>query len=419
MTNPLSPTGVTISARAGYLVINWNAPNGRTDLTYEIEVSVFDNDLLPTIYPSASMSFTLNVPDTARRFFRVRCVDTAQSRSTWSATISKAATPPGTFTEGVDLDMSNHTLLNLSDPVLAQEPATKAYVDAHSGGNSSGQAFPPSGDLAMGSHRLTGLADPVSAQDAATQAYVLAHGGSNGLLSVRPQGGTALTNISVIEFATGTTVSDLTGGVARVTPATGGSSGYIPDPRNIDNPPASPNALDDEFNGTSLDSKWTWVNQGATTIALSNSRAVFYGTSDLYNSFIIQPISGSAWEVAAQLTINGGSQYASIPMYLYNSSNGYFYNWGANGGFYQANRWSPDYSRTDVNVGAPNSPSVYLKMALASGVLSFFWSVDGVQYVPQGTVALTTWIGTVTHVGIGAYRSGIVYGSCNWFRRLA
>ena len=450
------PSGLVCISMPGNVGVEWLAPGNRSDLLYEISIGTSATDTSPSIYRVAGGYFSIPLGDTSAHYFKVRSVDLSWNRSGWSTTVTKAALPATTsdfpaiadlsmgshkltnlatptvttdaankayvdalgspFPATTDLSMGSHKLINLTDPVSAQDAATKHYADSL-----AGQTFPPIANIPMGGYKLTGLADPVSAQDAATQAYVLAHASSGGSLTVQPQGGTAITSVTTIEFATGTSVANLSGGAVRVTPPSGGGgSGYIPDPNNPDTPPTIPNSFDDEFNGASLDtSKWSWVNRGATTIALSNSRAVFYGASDLYNSFIIQPISGSAWEVAAQLTINESSQYASIPMYLYNSSNSYFYNWGVNGGSYQANRWSPGYSGTDVNMGGITSVSIYLKIALASSVLSFFRSVDGVQYTLQGSVALSVFIGTVTHVGIGAYRSGVVYGSCNWIRKLA
>lgn len=376
MTNPLPPTGVTISARAGHLVINWNAPNGRTDLTYEIEVSVFDNDLLPTIYPSASMSFTLNVADTARRFLRVRCVDTAQSRSTWTATISKAATPPGTFTEGVDLDMSNHTLLNLSDPVLAQEPATKAYVDAHSGGGSSGQTFPPSGDLSMGSHKITNVATPTAVNDAATKGYVDTHSSS-------------------------------------------ATTSYNPD-----TPPVSPNAMDDEFEGSTLNSKWTWFNQTAFTYTVENSRLNFVTSGSNYGGFIAQPITDTSWAFITKTTVNFHGTIFGVGPFVYNSANGHFsqlvhYQTIGTGGIAVFN-WN-GYTAYQNTVGSTFSSltTIYSKVSLSAGVLSYFVSADGIQYGLIATDTVSANIGGVTHIGVGIDNQSFGVGNVDWFRRLA
>lgn len=70
-------------------------------------------------------------------------------------------------------DADGYRIVDLGNPIAAQDAATKFYVDGY-GDNfikkNGTVAF--TGNQSMGSNRLTNMANPVSAQDAATKAYV-------------------------------------------------------------------------------------------------------------------------------------------------------------------------------------------------------------------------------------------------------
>ena len=70
----------------------------------------------------------------------------------------------GTNTATGSINMTGNTLTNVSNPVNAQDIATKNYPNTkmpRSGGTMMG-------DIQMTANRITGLSDPVGNQDAAT-----------------------------------------------------------------------------------------------------------------------------------------------------------------------------------------------------------------------------------------------------------
>jgi hypothetical protein len=85
----------------------------------------------------------------------------------------------GTKTFGSAIAMGTNKIAGMGNPTLAQDAATKFYVDAGISGVTSALAnYLPlaggtmSGAIAMGANQITGLADPTAAQHAATKQYV-------------------------------------------------------------------------------------------------------------------------------------------------------------------------------------------------------------------------------------------------------
>ena len=88
------------------------------------------------------------------------------------------------------------------------------------------------------------------------------------------------------------------------TSGSGGSGGLFLYP--IDIPPSTPDAMDDEFPGSSLDAKWTkWNEQAGQSITIDQGRAVFVTPYTVQKRIyaITQPISGSSWKFRASVTM--------------------------------------------------------------------------------------------------------------------
>ena len=82
----------------------------------------------------------------------------------------------GTQTMIGNLNMGNYSINNLQNPENDQDAVTKAYADAVAKAYAATRLFRGggtiTGDIKMTDNRITGLSDPVDNQDAATQLYV-------------------------------------------------------------------------------------------------------------------------------------------------------------------------------------------------------------------------------------------------------
>ena len=82
----------------------------------------------------------------------------------------------GTQTMIGNLNMGNYSINNLQNPENDQDAVTKAYADAVAKAYAATRLFrgggTMTGDIKMTDNRITGLSDPVDNQDAATKLYV-------------------------------------------------------------------------------------------------------------------------------------------------------------------------------------------------------------------------------------------------------
>lgn len=103
----------------------------------------------------------------------------------------------------------------------------------------------------------------------------------------------------------------------------------------LDNTPASPNAMDDEFNDNSFNtSMWTWINQGSTTVTETSAtiaHAVFTtpsGAGDAYH-MVYQPIPGGTWKFRTKMFPTFAlANYVQAGLALYRSANSHSYQFG-------------------------------------------------------------------------------------------
>jgi hypothetical protein len=95
----------------------------------------------------------------------------------------------------------------------------------------------------------------------------------------------------------------------------------------VDAPPANPTSMDDEFQGATLDGKWTWLRQGAGSVAIVDGILQLTGENPASGNPLVaikQPITGSTWKVRTKTSLTAFSATSSFwgtGLYVYNSAN--------------------------------------------------------------------------------------------------
>lgn len=256
------------------------------------------------------------------------------------------------------------------------------------------------------------------------------------------------TNVTKITF-TGPAVSVAPGatGEAIVTIDTvSGGSGGGGAALSVDSYPTSPDATDDEMDGTigTLNAKWTWYHQNSATAVYNGQGALkFVGTINSAEDvgMIGQPLpGGAAWRFRSKISVLNTADFNNFGMYLHETGSGKILQYGmvhysgagqiwveTAGGFTSGGSVPLQSTQTPLwplGVGGPSLP-LYFEMELASGTLHFRHSITGLDgsFVEFYSVAQTTPFTTTPNViGLGGYSfnaSVALIGYCNWFRRKA
>jgi hypothetical protein len=215
--------------------------------------------------------------------------------------------------------------------------------------------------------------------------------------------------------------------------ASGGAANITPDTH-----PASPNAVNDEFEEASLSSQWTQAyNQTQTTYVLTSGMLTFTTSTGalIQPTVIYQSIVGTTWEIRCKLvgcdsgafaglfagqnvaTAPGGYAEGILFGWLANTVVGYGASAGGGGTLVTAQAMGNTYNYQSNVLSAVN---LYLDMSYNGTTLNCSVSLDGVNFSTVGSASFASYGGTPTVFGLfSATAGGIAFGSFDWFRRIA
>ena len=154
------------------LVVNGTVDFSNTRLT-DVAEPIAGSDAATKTYVDTSIAAVIDgapaALDTLNELAAALNDDASFHTTVTNALTGKLALSGGTMTG--QLSLGANKIVSVADPTLAQDVATKAYVDAADTTGLPLAGGTMSGAIAMGTNKITGMGDPTAAQDAATKAY--------------------------------------------------------------------------------------------------------------------------------------------------------------------------------------------------------------------------------------------------------
>jgi hypothetical protein len=202
-----------------------------------------------------------------------------------------------------------------------------------------------------------------------------------------------------------------------------------------DTPPATPNAIDDEFAGNSLNGKWAWVNQSDASASVANGALrLSSATGDRVWSLLLQSAPAAPWTIAAKFRMQGAlADFTSAGIAVRNSASGahanvglYFKSTDPGGGGIELQEYS-DLTTYVADIAIARfgfiHPGIYMKLVNDGTNLNSFYSLDGITYTQVAQTAIATVLGAVNQFGLSVWSINGGGSSfdliVDWFRRLA
>ena len=194
--------------------------------------------------------------------------------------------------------------------------------------------------------------------------------------------------------------------------------------RNLfDIPPASPSAYDDEFNSTTLNGKWAWLNQGTNVYsltALPGSIQMQKKNESTNIRLLCQNRPTGDFTVTTKMLVEYCDAEAYTGIILINSSTGANLIAGVRSGLLGQTRFGNFQDGSPYTDAATyNSYGCYVwsKLVVTGTTVSCFYSANGVVWTPRAaSIAVPT---SFDKIGFGVH-NGVTGRLCSvyfdWFR---
>jgi collagen triple helix repeat protein/IPT/TIG domain-containing protein len=341
-------------------------------------------------------------------------------------------------------------VVTLGGVTLAVQTATSTQVVA-----TFPSASPPSG-FTPGTYSLNLSFSPEGNEDSAVFAVALGAVGPAGPSG--PQGPPGAPGAAGQQGAPGATGGQGPAGPAGPTgppgPIAAPASNYVLGtqdpaelPNSVANPtvyygpdaqPAAPGSLDDEFNGSLLNtSRWTWFNQGLATVAVGNSFVTLQAPPNALNDTrgIYQTTPAPPWTVVTKIVAMDMASYAAAAQV------GFLLVDGTDKAMtcdlsvrsatptfgFDISYWNSGTSWNtaptgEIGVITGVTFPVWLKLEDDGTNITCSFSRSGAAYLPVGSVSATAWLaGGPTGVGLLIGSNGanaVVNGTYDYFRQV-
>lgn len=191
-------------------------------------------------------------------------------------------------------------------------------------------------------------------------------------------------------------------------------------------PPGSPNAMDDEFQGSTLNVKWTWNNQGGATAVVGNGVLLMNAPTSTTNSLrsITQALPAAPWEFTARIGRTGpfvNHLFSGLMLRESGTDKRVSIHTGTD-----TNDRINSYSWSDATTVAlalahivMSQTEVFLRIARAGTTLTYSYSFNGFKYATLYTELITaSFTSAPNQIGIVTNADGADASTvAQWFRR--